>query len=68
MPDFVANGGAAVALTGCGEEGSDPDVARAEARVSETLARLCTQVVAGQEPYAAALALARANLTGAARR
>lgn len=62
VPDFVANGGAAVALTGCGEEGRPEDVERAAERIARTVAAVTSRALAGAEPRAAALDLAAAAL------
>ncbi len=63
VPDFVANGGAAVALVGCGEEAREDDVSRAEARVAATTRAVLERArERGESPYAAACSLARERL------
>jgi leucine dehydrogenase len=66
VPDFVANGGAAVALTGCDQEAGPGAAERAEAQVGETCARVLEQAERqGVTPWEAAIALAQARIEGA---
>jgi len=63
VPDFVANGGAAVALTGCDQEAGPGAVERAEAQVGATCARVLAQADReGVTPWEAAIRLAQASL------
>lgn len=63
IPDFVANGGGAILLTGCGEEGRAEDLPRTEQRVAETVRQVCERAAAsGCTHYEAAVALAEQRL------
>jgi leucine dehydrogenase len=63
LPDFVVNGGAAVLLTARLESGSEPEVALAEARISETIQAVLSRAeAAARTPYQAAVELAEERL------
>lgn len=66
VPDFVANGGGAVALTAGAPTIGPPEVALAERRVGETLERVLARAEASDAtPYEAAVAEAEAALASA---
>ncbi|MBL4845284.1 MAG: Glu/Leu/Phe/Val dehydrogenase [Planctomycetes bacterium] len=62
LPDFVVNGGAAVLLTARLENGSEPEVEVAEARIRATIAEVLRRADGGLTPYAAAVELAEERL------
>ncbi|MGE0709185.1 MAG: Glu/Leu/Phe/Val dehydrogenase dimerization domain-containing protein [Planctomycetota bacterium] len=66
VPDYVANGGAAVVLSAKLTGGAEAEVEVAEARIRETTARVLARARARDEtPWAAALALVDEVLAGA---